>query len=104
MNDKKTRTEQGSRREREFAAALRYSPYDDPAPRMTAKGHGKLAQKIIRMARESGVPVRQDRDLVQVLSRLDLNEEIPAPIYAAVAEILAFLYRASLQDDPLDGS
>lgn len=97
--DKRDEKKGGSAQERQFAASLRYSPYDESAPRMTAKGHGKLAEKIIRLAEENGVPVRQDRDLVQVLSRLDLNEEIPPAIYAAVAEILAFLYRASQEED-----
>jgi flagellar biosynthesis protein len=73
--------------------ALRYEPKRESAPRVVAKGRGYLADKILELAREHNVPIRQDRNLLQVLSRLDLNEEIPPEIYKAVAEILAFIYR-----------
>jgi flagellar biosynthesis protein len=73
--------------------ALRYEPKRESAPRVVAKGRGYLADKILELAREHNVPIRQDRNLLQVLSRLDLNEEIPPEIYKAVAEVLAFIYR-----------
>ena len=79
------------------AVALRYKPGEDEAPRLTAKGQGHVAERIIELARQHGVPIRQDRNLVQVLSRLDLEQEIPPDVYRAVAEILAFVYRLSLQ-------
>jgi len=79
------------------AVALRYQPGEDEAPRVTAKGRGVVAEKIIELARQHGVPIRQDRNLVQVLSRLDLEQEIPPSVYRAVAEILAFVYRLSMQ-------
>lgn len=75
--------------------ALQYRPGDDEAPRLTAKGQGLLADRILALARTHNVPVRQDRNLVQILSRLDLNQEIPPSVYQAVAEILAFVYRLS---------
>jgi flagellar biosynthesis protein len=77
------------------AVALRYKPGEDDAPRVAAKGRGHVAEKIVEMARAHGVPIRQDRNLVQVLSRLDLEQEIPPNVYRAVAEILAFVYRMS---------
>ena len=83
--------------ERQTAVALNYDPAIDSAPRITAKGHGSLAQEILRLARENGVPVRQDKDLIQILSRLDLEQEIPPQVYVAVAEILAFIYRAGMR-------
>jgi flagellar biosynthesis protein len=79
------------------AVALRYQPGQDEAPRVAAKGRSLVAEKILELARRHGVPIRQDRNLVQVLSRLDLEQEIPPDVYRAVAEILAFVYRLSLQ-------
>ncbi len=75
------------------AVALKYKPGDDHAPRITAKGTGRLAEKIIEMARKHGIPVKDDPDLVEVLSRLDLHDQIPPELYVVVAELLAFVYR-----------
>ncbi len=75
--------------------ALRYAPKADSAPRLVAKGRGYLADKILELARLHNIPVRQDKNLVQILSRLDLEEEIPPEVYQAVAEVLAFIYRLS---------
>lgn len=79
------------------AAVLRYQPKNDHAPRLVAKGRGYLAEKILELARRYNIPVRHDKNLLQVLSRLDLNEEIPPEVYKAVAEILAFIYRVSIR-------
>ena len=75
--------------------ALRYAPTRDVAPKLVAKGRGFQADKILELARLHNIPIRQDRNLVQILSRLDLEEEIPSEVYQAVAEILAFIYRLS---------
>ena len=75
------------------AVALRYKPDDDHAPRVTAKGTGRLAEQIIEMARKHGIPVKDDPDLVEILSRLDLLDVIPPELYVVVAELLAFVYR-----------
>ena len=75
--------------------ALRYEPKRERAPKVVAKGRGYLADKIIEIAREHNIPIRQDKNLLQILSRLDLNDEIPTEVYKAVAEILAFIYRLS---------
>jgi len=75
------------------AAALAYRPEKEQAPRVTAAGRGKVAEKILETARQAGIPVREDPGLAEVLSRLDPGEEIPPETYRAVAEILAFLYR-----------
>ena len=74
------------------AAALKYHPGQDSAPRVTAKGSGLVAEKIIDLARRHGIPIQEDPALIQVLSKLDLNQEIPPAIYVVVAEILAFVY------------
>ena len=75
------------------AVALKYKPGDDHAPRVTAKGTGRHAERIIEMARKHGIPVKDDPDLVEVLSRLDLDDQIPPELYVVVAELLAFIYR-----------
>jgi flagellar biosynthesis protein len=74
------------------AIALRYKPVQDNAPKVTAKGTGLVAEKIIAVARKQGIPVKDDPDLIEVLSRLDLHQEIPPELYVVVAEILAFVY------------
>jgi flagellar biosynthesis protein len=81
--------------DRRQAVALRYEPKQDRAPKLVAKGRGYLAEKILELARQYNIPVREDKNLLQILSRLDLNQEIPAEVYQAVAEILAFIYRLS---------
>jgi flagellar biosynthesis protein len=74
------------------AAALRYARGKDTAPRLMAKGKGTVADRILEIARRNGIPIREDRELVQVLASLDLYREIPAELYKAVAEILVFLH------------
>lgn len=79
------------------AVALHYRPYEESAPRVTAKGSGKVAEEIIRLANEHDIPIQQDASLVAVLSQLELNEQIPEQLYQVVAEILAFVYRTDKQ-------
>ncbi|MBI5213571.1 MAG: EscU/YscU/HrcU family type III secretion system export apparatus switch protein [Nitrospirae bacterium] len=78
---------------RKKAAALRYDTKKASAPRVVAKGKGKIAEQIIQVAREHKIPIKDDPQLVEVLSTLDLYQEIPPELYRAVAEILAFVYR-----------
>jgi len=75
------------------AVALRYNQQDDRAPRVVAKGDRLLAERIIEIARENNVPLHEDPDLVAVLSKLDVQREIPEALYRAVAEVLAYVYR-----------
>jgi flagellar biosynthesis protein len=77
------------------AVALRYKAGEDAAPRIAAKGQGITADKILQLAKQHNIPIREDRNLLQMLSTLDLDQEIPPSVYRAVAEILAFLYRLS---------
>lgn len=74
------------------AVALQYDPLKNKSPRVTAKGQGLVADKIIQLAREHGIPVKDDPDLVEVLSGLELEAEIPPSVYIVVAELLAFAY------------
>ena len=82
------------------AVALKYKRGQDNAPKVTAKGTGLVAEKIIDIARKQGIPVKDDPDLVEVLSRLDLDEEIPPELYVIVAELLAFVYRLNRKKGP----
>ncbi len=75
------------------AASLAYRPGADQAPRVTASGQGRVAERILEVARQAGIPIRHDPALAEILSRLDPGEEIPPETYRAVAEVLAFLYR-----------
>ncbi len=75
------------------AVALKYD--GSSAPRVVAKGEGHIAEQIIALARENGVPMREDTDLVQLLAKLDLEQAIPVALYLAVAEVLAFAYQLS---------
>jgi flagellar biosynthesis protein len=81
------------------AVALRYAGAeqgsDHQAPSVTAKGRGEVAEKILAIARENGVPVREDKDLVALLSACDLGDEIPTELFTAVAELLTYLYRVN---------
>jgi flagellar biosynthesis protein len=74
------------------AVALKYEPGRDNAPKVTAKGQGILAERIIELAQKEGVPIQEDPDLVGALVQLDFLDEIPPELYGAVAEILAFVY------------
>jgi len=74
------------------AAALKYDSRKAPAPKVTASGRGVVAEKIVELAKKHGVPVKEDSALAEILSKLDINEQISPELYRAVAEILAFVY------------
>jgi len=75
------------------AAALSYDQASNMAPRVVAKGKGRIAEQIVKVARESDVPLLEDRNLVNVLEAMELETEIPAELYRAVAEVIVFIYR-----------
>ncbi|MGO4543858.1 EscU/YscU/HrcU family type III secretion system export apparatus switch protein [Paenibacillus sp. 2TAB23] len=86
------------------AVALKYQPGERSAPVMIAKGKGHLADQILEKAKENGIPVQEDSSLVEVLSKLDIDQEIPPELYTLVAEILSFVYRSDRKArDLLDG-
>ncbi len=62
------------------------------APKVVAKGHGALAEEIIRLAKEHGVLVHEDENLNRLLQQMDLGSEIPAELYLIIAELIAFSY------------
>ncbi len=74
------------------AAAVRYEGGVDAAPRVVAAGSGHVADRILALARDSGVQVREDAALAEALARLELEADIPPELYAAVAEALVWAY------------
>ncbi|MES2729304.1 MAG: EscU/YscU/HrcU family type III secretion system export apparatus switch protein [Pseudomonadota bacterium] len=70
--------------------------------RVTAAGRGLNAQKIIDMAMAAGVKIREDKDLAELLARVELDSPVPSDAFMAVAEILAYVYRANGQPNPFD--
>lgn len=94
----------------DYAVALRYLPPGHPSgtgglPKVTAKGRGAIAAQIRSIAAANGIPMERDADLVAILAKLDVGCPIPTVAFAAVAEILAHLYRANAraQAAPADG-
>ena len=75
------------------AIALRYD--GTGAPRVTAQGAGHVAQHIMKVAKEHGIPLYEDAHLASVLSQIELGAEIPTNLYVAVAQVLAFVYMLS---------
>ena len=75
------------------AVSLGYNRQKDNAPKVLATGSGEVAKNIINLAKSHDIPIKEDADLVEVLSKVDLNEEVPPNLYKAVAEIFSFLYQ-----------
>jgi len=82
-----------------IAVALEEQP-DAAAPKVTASGRGFVAEQILQIAFANGVKVREDADLVQILTAVDVDSDIPTEAFAAVSEILAYVYRANGQTPP----
>lgn len=81
-----------SKETKQRAVALKYESKSDNAPKVIAKGKGKVAEKIIDIAKKNNIFIHDDPDLIEALSQLDIHEEIPTELYAVVAELLAFIY------------
>lgn len=82
-----------------IAVALKYDATD--APRVTARDKGKGGEEIIELARQYGIPIHEDPELVQLLAQIELGESIPEDLFVIVAEILAFAYLVSGKSPPL---
>ncbi len=81
------------------AVALAYQS-GDIAPKVVAKGRGLVAEQIIARAREHGVFVHESRELVALLTQIDLDEHIPPALYRAVAELLAWVHHIEAAQQP----
>ena len=75
------------------AVALHYDRAGGRVPQVSAAGRGLVAEQILALAREHGIPVREDADLVHLLAACDVGDDLPVELYEAVAEVLTFLYR-----------
>ncbi|MDX9709131.1 MAG: EscU/YscU/HrcU family type III secretion system export apparatus switch protein [Trichloromonas sp.] len=84
------------------AVALLYDKEQGDAPRIVAGGRGALAEKIVETARAAGVYIMEDADLVEILAKLPVGDDIPPELYQAVAEILAFVYQVNGRYRPDD--
>jgi len=81
---------------RAVAVALKHDPQKGGTPTVTAGGYGHLAEKILELAFAAGIKVRQDADLAEILAALDMDSEIPPEAFAAVAEILSYVYELNV--------
>ncbi len=89
MAEKEEKKPQGRR----TAVALRYDVEEDKAPLILASGRGAVAEEILRIAEDNKIPLYENRDIAQMLSRLEVDTEIPPQLYVLVAEILFFVYK-----------
>ena len=88
------------RNQTHYAIALKYDPHVNGAPMVLAKGQDELALRIIRVGEENGVFITENRPLARALyESCELDREIPAEFYGAVAEILVYIYKASHRED-----
>lgn len=75
------------------AVALLYDKEKSDAPRVIASGRGVIAEKIIETARQAGIHIQEDPDLVELLSKVPVGKDIPVELYQTIAEILSFVYQ-----------
>ncbi|MDP2894550.1 MAG: EscU/YscU/HrcU family type III secretion system export apparatus switch protein [Sulfurimonas sp.] len=80
------------------AAALRYDSTKERAPRVVAKGEGQTAENIIKIAELHNLPIRKDEDLIELLSKVELDKEVPEALYKVVAEVFSFIYKVSKKE------
>ncbi len=78
-----------------LAVALRYEPGTREAPHIVASGRGAIAERILELAREHGIAVRENADLAEMLDAIGVGERIPAAAFAVVAEILFYVLKAN---------
>lgn len=88
---------------RPVAVALSDSKNMDDLPRITAAGRGKIAERIVDLAFEHGIKVREDGPLATMLAAIEIDSPIPSEAFIAVAEILSYVYRANASaNNPFD--
>ena len=75
------------------AVALKYDADKSSAPKLTAKGEGYTAENIIKIAKLHDIPIKKDEDLVELLSNLEIDREVPPEMYKAIAEVFSFIYK-----------
>lgn len=83
------------RKKIEKAVAILYDESKPSAPKVVATGKGEVARRIIEVAQEAGIHIQEDQNLVELLAKIPLGDEIPADLYQTVAEVLAFVYQVN---------
>src|SRR5690348_2345740 len=95
-DDDDGKKKQAEESKRQTAVALKkYGINEDAIPKIVAAGYGKLAEQIVEIAFKNGVKVREDRAMAEILAAISLDSEIPSEALVAVAEILAYVYKAN---------
>jgi flagellar biosynthesis protein len=87
---------------RQTAVAIKDADEKGYLPSITAAGRGKIAEKILQLAFENGIKVREDSDLAEILTTIEVDSPIPSEAFLAVAEILSYVYQANGQANPFD--
>ena len=90
--------------QRQTAVALREAEELGDAPSITAAGRGVLAEKILQLAFDNGINVREDSALAEMLAKIELDSPIPSEAFLAVAEILSYVYQANGKPNPFNVS
>ncbi len=83
-----------------IAISLQYDQTNMSAPKVTAKGYGLVAEQIIRIALEHNIPLQSDKHLVELLSQVEIDSQIPEILYEAIAQVLIFAYQLSEKEIP----
>ena len=84
------------------AVALKGSEGGKKVPKLAAAGRGEIAEKILKLAYENGIDVREDSDLAELLASIEIDSPIPTEAFMAVGEILHYVYRANGQKNPFE--
>lgn len=87
---------------RQTAVALKDRTAERKVPQVLAAGRGNIAEQIVQLAFEAGINVREDAALAEMLAAIEVDSPIPSEAFAAVAEILSYVYRANGQPNPFD--
>ncbi len=84
------------------AVALKESEGGKKVPKLAAAGRGAMAEKILQLAYENGINVREDSDLAELLTSIEIDSPIPSEAFMAVGEILSYIYRINGRENPFD--
>ncbi len=87
---------------RQTAVAVKDRSKERKVPQVVAAGRGKIAEKIMQLAFENGIKVKEDGPLAEMLAAVELDSPIPSEAFMAIAEILYYVYRANGEPNPFD--
>jgi flagellar biosynthesis protein len=87
---------------RQTAVAIKDRTLERQVPQVIAAGRGNIAEKILQLAFENGIKVKEDGALAEMLAAVELDSPIPSEAFMAVAEILYYVYRANGEPNPFD--